>query len=332
MAEPETSTIGAKGPDRRRRPGRATWLITRLGRALLVTVGVVTVTFMLVRLTPGDAASILCENCNAADVERLRDDLGLRGSIPEQYVRYAGGMITGDLGRSLRSRQPVVQIVAARLPVTLGLVLLTFLFTVAVAVPIGLLAALRRHTWFGQAFRIGASILVALPVYFTGVVAILVFAIALNVTRSGGLAPGFLGAVASMWLPALVLTIAIAPVAARVLQASIMETLDQEFVEAAYVRDVGRYAYYWRYLLRPSLGPTIALIGYIVGTLIGSAVLIELVFNLPGMGFTLIDAVSARDYPVVQGIVFTTGIAVVIITALADIVATMIDPRTAVTR
>jgi ABC-type dipeptide/oligopeptide/nickel transport system permease component len=294
-----------------------------------VSVGVVTVSFLLVRLTPGDAATMLCDNCTAADVERLRDELSLRGSIPEQYVRYVGGFVTGDFGHSLRSRQPVTAIIAARLPVTLGLVLLTSLFTVVVAVPIGLLAALRRHGWFGQAFRIGASLLVALPVYFTGVVAILVFAIALNLTRSGGLAPGLVGAIGSMWLPALVLTMAIAPVAARVLQASIIETLDQEFVEAAYVRDVGRFAYYWRYLLRPSLAPTIALIGYIVGTLIGSAVLIELVFNLPGMGFTLIDAVAFRDYPVVQGIVLTAGIAVVVVTASADVLAAMIDPRTA---
>jgi peptide/nickel transport system permease protein len=216
--------------------------------------------------------------------------------------------------------------------VTLGLVFLTLLFTVALAIPIGLLAALRRHTWFGQAFRIGASVMVAMPVYFTGVIAILVFAIALNVARSGGLAPGLLGAVGSMWLPALVLTFAIAPVAARVLQASIIETLEQEFVEAAVVRSVGPFAYHWRYLLRPSLAPTIALIGYILGTLIGSAVLIELVFNLPGMGFTLIDAVLFRDYPVVQGIVFTSGIAVVVVTALVDSVAAMIDPRVTASR
>jgi peptide/nickel transport system permease protein len=298
----------------------------------LVGVGVVTITFLLVRLTPGDPATVLCENCGPAQVEQLRDRLGLRGSVPEQYVRYVGGMVTGDLGRSLRSGEPVVKIVAARLPVTLGLVLLTLLFTVAVAVPVGLLAALRRHTWFGQAFRIVSSLLVAMPVYFTGVIAILVFAIAMNVARSGGLAPGLTGTLASLWLPALVLTVAVAPVAARVLQASITETLEQEFVEAAYVRDVGAFAFYWRYLLRPSMAPTIALIGYILGSLIGSAVLIELVFNLPGMGFTLIDAVSFRDYPVVQGIVFTAGISVVIVTIVADLVAAAIDPRVAAER
>jgi peptide/nickel transport system permease protein len=171
-----------------------------------------------------------------------------------------------------------------------------------------------------------------MPVYFTGVVAILVFAIALNAARSGGLAPGLTGTLASLWLPALVLTVAVAPVAARVLQASIIETLEQEFVEAAYVRDVGAFAFYWRYLLRPSMAPTIALIGYILGSLIGSAVLIELVFNLPGMGFTLIDAVSFRDYPVVQGIVFTAGISVVIVTIVADLVAAAIDPRVAAER
>ncbi len=332
MTQQEAPSTEADIPDRPRRLTRLSWLATRLVRALLVILGVVTVTFMLVRLTPGDPATVLCDNCSLADVELLRDELGLRGSAPEQYVRYVGGFITGDLGRSLRSRQKVVDIVAARLPVTLGLVLLTLLFTIAIAVPVGLLAALRRHTWFGQAFRISASLLVALPVYFTGMVAILIFAVALNVTRSGGLDRGLLGAAGSLWLPALVLTIAIAPIAARVLQASITETLDQEFVEAAYVRDVGRYAYYWRYLLRPSLAPTIALIGYILGTLIGSAVLIELVFNLPGMGFTLIDAVAARDYPVVQGLVFTAGIAVVLVTASADVVAAMIDPRTEASR
>ncbi len=332
MAEADTPATSALAAVRPRRGRRTKWLASRLGRALLVTLGVVTVTFMLVRLTPGDPATVLCDNCRPSDVERLRDELGLRGSIIEQYGRYVIGFASGDLGRSLRSRQPVVEIIAARLPVTLGLVLLTVLFTAVIAIPLGLFAAIRRHRAFGQAFRVGASLLVALPVYFTGVVAILVFAIGFNVTRSGGLEPGIVGAAGSLWLPALVLTIAIAPVAARVLQASVIETLDQEFVEAAYVRDVGRYAYYWRYLLRPSLAPTIALIGYIVGTLIGSAVLIELVFNLPGMGFTLIDAVAFRDYPVVQGIVFTAGIAVVLVTAFADVLASVIDPRTAATK
>jgi peptide/nickel transport system permease protein len=317
---------------RRRAWSRLIWLASRFGHALLVGVGVVTITFLLVRLTPGDPATVLCENCGPAEVEQLRDKLGLRGSVPEQYARYVGGMATGNLGQSLRSGQPVVEIVAARLPVTLALVLLTLLFTIAVAVPLGLYAALRRHQWFGQAFRIGTSFLVAMPVYFTGVVAILIFAIGLNVTRSGGLEPGLTGAVASLWLPAIVLAIAVAPVTARVLQASIIETLEQEFVEAAYVRDVGPFAYYWRYLLRPSMAPTIALIGYIIGSLIGSAVLIELVFNLPGMGFTLIDAVSSRDYPVVQGIVFTAGIAVVVVTMVADLTAAAIDPRVAASR
>ncbi len=201
----------------------------------------------------------------------------------------------------------------------------------AMALPIGVAAALYRRAWFGQFFRIGASMLLATPVFFSGVVAILLFAIQLNIAPVAGYRGVFPLNLRYLWLPALVLCSVLVPILAGVLQSSVVDTLEQEFVESAIVRGLPRRIVIWRYLLRPSLAPTVALLGYIVGALLGAAVVVELVFNLPGIGTALIDAVVNRDYPMVQGILFVFGFIVVLVSFVSELVSGWLDPRVKLT-
>src|SRR5260221_5740496 len=253
--------------------------------------------------------------------------LCLNGRLPEQFVNYLGGLLRGDLGASVVNRQPVMDTVTRRLPVTLLLIGVRVFVALAMALPLGLAAAIYRRAWFGQFFRIASSVLLATPVFFSGFVAILLFAIRFNIAPVAGLRGTFPQNLRYLWLPALVLCTVLVPILAGVLQSSIVDTLEQEFVESAIVRGLPRYILVWRYLLRPSLAPTIILLGYMIGALLGAAVVIELVFNLPGIGTALIDAVLGRDYPMVQGILFVFGFIVVLVSFVADVVSGWLDPR-----
>ena len=258
----------------------------------------------------------------------MRELLGLNGSLPEQFLRYLGQLAHGNLGTSIVTRAPVSDLVARTLPVTAQLVITTVIMATALSVPLGTAAAIYRRTHFDYVFRISTSVMVATPIFFSGMLALLLFALHLGLAPVAGFDPRFPDNLAHLWLPALVMCIALVPVLARVIQTSISETLDQEFVETAVVRGLQARVRIWRYLLRPSLAPTIGLLGFITGQLLAAAVLAELVFDIPGIGRALVQAVLGRDYTVVQGIVFVLGFIVVIVSFFSDLISGWIDPRT----
>ncbi|MBC7810631.1 MAG: ABC transporter permease [Burkholderiales bacterium] len=300
-----------------------------LGRALLVGFGIMVLAFMLIRFIPGDPVAILLgDQATEESVRQYRELLGLDGTVLEQFMSYASGLLQGDLGKSIVTRQPVSQTVAIRLPVTLWLIAVTVVMALLMALPLGVLAAIYQRSWFGYVFRVFASVSLATPVFFSGVVAILLFSIALGLAPVAGYRAGFPANLRYLWLPAFVLCSVLVPILARVLQSSIADTLEQEFVESAIVRGLPRRILVWRYLLRPSLAPTMALVGYMVGALLGAAVVVELVFNLPGIGTALIEAVLGRDYTMVQGILLVFGIIVVLVSFVSDVISGWLDPRT----
>jgi peptide/nickel transport system permease protein len=302
-----------------------------LGRAILVAFGMMCIAFALVRMLPGDPVSILLgENATQEAVSQVRDLLGLNGSLPEQFVRYLGLLVQGNLGTSIVNRAPVSDLVARTLPVTGQLVLVTVAIAVAISVPLGTAAAIYRRGRFNSVFRLLTSIMVATPIFFSGLLALLLFALRLQLAPVAGFDPTFPANLAHLWLPALVICGTLVPVLARVIQTSVVETLEQEFVETAIVRGLPASVRIWRYLLRPSLGPAVGLLGFITGQLLASAVLAELVFDIPGIGRALVQAVLGRDYTVVQGIVFVFGFIVVVVSFLSDLISGWIDPRTAV--
>jgi peptide/nickel transport system permease protein len=304
-------------------------IVLSLFRSLLVGFGVAVIAFTVIRLIPGDPALMaLGDLATDASIAEYRAILGIDGTLPEQFVGYLGGLLRGDLGTSLASRQPVIDTIERRLPVTLWLIGVTAAMALVMALPLGIAAALYRRTWFDQVFRIGASVLLATPTFFSAVVAIIFFSINLRLAPVAGYSPTFPDNLRYLWLPAFVMCGVLVPVLARVLQSSISDTLEQEFVETAIVRGLSQRVFFWRYLLRPSLAPTITLLGYIVGALLGAAVVLEMVFNLPGIGTALIEAVLSRDYTMVQGTVFIFGLIVVFVSFVSDLVVNWLDPRT----
>jgi peptide/nickel transport system permease protein len=298
-------------------------------RAVLVGFGIMVIAFGLIHAIPGDPARMMLgDQATDQAVEQYRELLGLNAPLPQQFANYVGGLFHGDLGKSIVTRQPVASTISRRLPVTLWLIAVTAVMALVIAMPLGIAAAQYRRGWFGQVFRIGASLSLATPVFFSGVLAILIFAVGLNLAPVAGYRGEFPANLRYLWLPALVLCTVLVPILSRVLQSSIADTMEQEFVESAVVRGLPRRIIFWRYLLRPSFAPTVALLGYMVGALLGAAVVVELVFNLPGIGTALVDAVLGRDYTTVQSILLIFGIIVVAVSFVADLVSGWLDPRT----
>jgi len=307
-------------------------IVRRFLQSLLVGFGVMVIAFGLLRFIPGDPVQLLLGDSATPElVETYRQNLGLTGSLPEQFINYTRNILRGDLGKSLQTGATVNSILARSLPVTLWLIVVTVVMALIFSLPLAVLAAVYRHTWFGHSFRIVSSVLLATPVFYSGLLLLLFFALQLKIAPVAGYSPKFPDNLRYLWLPALTLCGVMVPVLARVLQSSIIETLEQEFVESAIVRGLATIPFTWRYLLRPSLAPTISLLGYMIGQLLSAAVVVELVFNLPGIGTSLIvEGVLLRDYPVVQGIVLVFGLIVVLVSFLADVVSGWLDPRTRV--
>jgi peptide/nickel transport system permease protein len=201
--------------------------------------------------------------------------------------------------------------------------------TVLFAIPISVYVALHPRGRFASLFLLGSSFFVSMPAFFIGLLALLIAAVWLKIAPVAGIVGSLPQAISYLWLPALVISLSLVPILARVLAASISSTIREEFVEVAIVRGVRGRTFAWRYLLRPSIAPTLSLLSYIVGTLFASAVVVELVFNLPGTGTLLVNAVAGRDYPLVQGIVLISGVFVVLVSTIADIITYKIDPRVA---
>jgi peptide/nickel transport system permease protein len=303
--------------------------IQRLGRAILVAFGVMVVAFSLIHFIPGDPVMILLGDMATPDnVAEYRQILGLNGSLPEQFVSYFVAILHGDLGTSLVTRLSVDSVIARTLPVTLWLIAVAMGMGLVISLPLAVAAAIYRRTWFGQVFRIVTSIFLSMPAFFSGLLAILLFAIALGLAPVAGYEGEFPKNLTYLWLPALVICGVQVPILSRVLQSSIVETMEQEFVETAVVRGLPRHIMIWRYLIRPSIAPTISLLGYIIGQSLGAAVVVEIIFGLPGIGTELINAVAGRDYSLVQGIIFVFGLIVVIVSYISETASGWIDPRT----
>lgn len=305
----------------------------RLLRALLVSFGVMTITFSLIRLIPGDPVEYFVGQLgipiSEETLDSYRERLGLDGTFIEQYIAYLAGVVQGDLGNSLITGRSVASTVARTLPITVWLIVVTVVLALIFSIPIGVLAAIYRRAFFGQAVRVISSLLLATPGFYLGLVLILVFAINLNLAPVAGYEAGFPGNLYYLWLPALTMCGVLVPILARVLQSSISDTLEEEFVETAIVRGLPRGIFVWRYLLRPSLAPSISLVGYMIGQMLSAIVVIEIVFNIPGIGTALVaEGLMARDYTLVQGIVLVFGLIVVAVNFVAETISGEIDPRT----
>ncbi len=295
----------------------------RLAGAAGVLLGVACLVFLLLHLVPGDPVeAMLGESATAADREALRRSLGLDRPLPEQLAAWLWGLARLDLGASLYDGRPVAAVLAERLPATLELAAAALAVAVLVALPLGVLAAVRR----GGAWDAGATALallgVSVPNFWLGPLLILLFAIGLGwLPVSGREGP------ASVVLPALTLGTALAAVLARMVRASLLETLQEEHVRTARAKGLPEAVVVLRHALRPALLPVVTVLGLQLGTLLGGAVVTEVVFAWPGLGSLTIEAIQRRDYPVVQGCVLLIAAGYVLANALTDLLYGWLDPR-----
>lgn len=300
----------------------------RFLRSLSVGFWVMVIAFLMIRLSPGDPVRIaLGSEATEASVIEMRHKLGLDQSVFSQFFHYFVNIFKGDLGYSYFSNRTVTSVVTTHLPVTLQIIALSIFLGMLLAIPIALFIAQSKNQLTTYLFRAFTSVSLALPGFFLAVVGLYAFGIKLHWAPAAGYESGFPGSFKYIWLPALVNCGSLVPVLSRVLHSSLMDTLDEEFVETGVIRGVKRIRFYWSYLLRPSLAPTVVLLSYMIGVMIGGTVIMETIFSLPGIGRELITAVDSRDYPVVQGIVMIFGLIVVFFSFIGDLLGYLLDRR-----
>jgi peptide/nickel transport system permease protein len=287
--------------------------------------------FGLQQLLPGDPAMVLAgEDRDPTVIAHLRETLHLDKPLPVRYAYWLRGVLHGDLGESLRMQEPVRTLIAQKLPVTLELGLLAFLIALAIGIPAGVIAAVRR----GSAWDYGAN-LVALwglstPNFWLGIMLILLFAVTLGwLPASGYVSPfeDWRGNLAAMIMPAFVLGNAIAAVLMRHTRSAMLQVLSSEYVRTARAKGLPERAVVLKHALRNALIPIITLGALELGTLLSGAVLTEQVFTIPGFGKLIVDAVFNRDYAVVQGVVLFTATAYILLNLVADVLYALANPR-----
>lgn len=303
-------------------------LLQVLPTLLLVSILV----FGLQQLTPGDPALILAgeEGANPEILAQIRGELWLDRSLPIQYLHWAGGVVQGDLGFSWRIRTPVAQLVLAKLPVTLQLGAMAFVFALLIGVPAGVLSAVYRNRPLDYVANFIGLAGLSTPNFWLGIMLILLVSVNLGWLPPSGyvpLAEDWRQSLATTVMPAFVLGNAIAAVLMRHTRSAMLTALDQDYVRTARAKGLGEWGVVVRHALRNALVPVITLGALELGTLFSGAVLTEQVFSIPGFGKLVVDAVFNRDYPVVQGVVMVTATIYVLLNVVADVLYVAVNPR-----
>ena len=302
-------------------------LLATIPVLLLVTGGV----FALIHLTPGDPVDVMmAESVDASVKANLRAELGLDRPLCLQYAAWMGRILHGDLGRSIRNREPVIENVGRRIRPSLQLAGLAMGISLLVATPIGILSAARRNTSvdrFGTSFALFG---ICMPNFLLALLLIFFFGVKLRWLPISGYtdpAEEFLPGLRSLVLPAVTLGLALAAVITRTLRSSMLDALSEDYVRTARAKGLTEWQVIRGHVLKNALIPVVTVLGLQLGTLIGGAVITEYVFALPGVGRLVVDAVFARDYPLVQGVVLLIAVGFILSNLLVDLLYGWIDPR-----
>jgi peptide/nickel transport system permease protein len=307
------------------------YLFRRVLAAIPVMGVVALFVFLLLRLTPGDPAAILAgDNATPAQLDRIRASLGLNEPLYVQFFTWINKLLHGDLGVSLISNVPVTTMIGQRIEPSISIALSTIILSIMIAVPLGVIAAWKHGTWIDR-FVMGLSVLgFSVPVFVIGYVLIQVFAIDLRwlpvqgfKSISSGLGPF----IERLVLPTLTLSFIYVALIARMTRAAMLDVLGEDYVRTARAKGIGEVAVLLRHALRNAAIPVITVIGTGFALLISGVVVTESVFNLPGVGRLTVDAVLARDYPVIQAMILLTSLVYVTVNLLIDVAYTLLDPR-----
>jgi peptide/nickel transport system permease protein len=305
------------------------YVVRRLLQLVPIVLGVTVLVFFLIHLVPGDPArTMLGTHATPQRVALLHHEWGLDKPLPVQYWRFLGRMVQGDLGSSLFYSVPAGRLVWERLPATLWLIGLGTLLAVLIAVPLAALAATRRDRLPDHVVRVVPLVGLGFPAFWLGIMLLLAFG--LHLGRGfpvGGYGNGFLGHLHSMFLPALTVGLAIAPILVRSLRASLLEVFESEYVTTARSKGLPERRVLVNHALRNAVISTVSVLGVNIGYLVGGTLVIEQVFALPGIGQLMINSIFQRDFPVVQAVTLVFAIMVVLVYLLTDVVHALLDPR-----
>lgn len=327
------------------------YIVKRVAGVIPVLLCVSMLVFGFLRMIPGDPALIMLgERATQENINRVREQLGLNKPLHQQYLTFLGNALRGDLGTSILRQEPVSQQIVHRFPATLELTLAAILIALVVGIPAGIISAVRRGTWFDTVSMLVALTGVSMPIFWLGLMLIFLFSVVLHLLPTGGrLTAGmeftpitnlllldavlrgdpriFFQALRHLALPALALGTIPMAIIARMTRSAMLEVLSQDYVRTARAKGLKEGTVVIRHALRNAWLPIITVVGLQVGRLLSGAILTETVFSWPGIGRWLIDAIYARDYPIVQGVTLFIAIIFVAVNLIVDILYALVDPR-----
>ncbi|OEL03060.1 peptide ABC transporter permease [Staphylococcus saprophyticus] len=301
-------------------------ILSRIGQMIIVLFVLSTITFILMKLTPGDPIDKILHldvaNVSSDQIEATKAKLGLDQPVIIQYVQWLGQIIQLNFGTSYQTGEPVIKELIYYTPPTLFIAVMTIVVVFVVAIPLGMIAAKYYHTWLDSLIRSVTSFTVSIPSFFLGTILIYVFAQKWNLLPSSGL-----DTMAGYILPVIALSVGMSAYYVRLMRSNLVELYQSKEVEAARLRGMSERYILWQDLFKPAIIPIITVLGMSVGSLIGGTVVIENLFGIPGIGHFLVDSIRARDYPVVQGAVIMIGFFVVLANTMSDLLLLWIDPK-----
>lgn len=299
------------------------YLVRRLLLVVPVVWGVVTLVFLFLHLIPGDPVEILLgETALPADRESLRTELGLDKPLLEQYQNFLLGILKGDLGRSVQQRKQVGRLILDRYPATLQLTGAAMVVSIVIALPAGILCGLRQYSLWDHSTMFFALLGVSMPTFWLGPLLIWVFSIQFGLLPVSGR-----GGVEHLVLPAITLGASMAAIVARMTRSSVLEVLGEDFVVAARAKGLSEKRVVLKHVLRNALLPILTVVGLQFGALLAGSIITETIFSWPGLGTLTVQAIQARDYPLVQGCVLVIALSYVFVNLLTDFLYAWIDPR-----
>lgn len=308
------------------------YVLHRLFLLLPVWLGITLLAFVLGRLAPGDPARLIAQQLadgppTSAQVEQVRREFGLDDPLPVQYGRWVGNLLRGDLGQSFKSGAPVLRELSSRFPATLQLAVAGLLVSLAISLPLGILAAVRRGSSVDHLSRVAALAGASLPSFWLGFLLIIVFAVVFRLLPVAGR-----GSLQHLILPGLTLGFGMAAPLTRLTRSSMLDVLGDEYIQTARAKGLAERTVILRHAFRNALIPVVTVAGMSFGHLLGGAVIVETVFAWPGIGKFVIDSILARDYPLLQGYVLFMGTLFVLINLAVDMVYVWLDPRVRMSR
>ncbi len=298
-------------------------MLKRLLGTIPVIFGVLLLTFVLVHAIPGDPVEVMLgESASSADREVLRQNLGLDEPLAIQFFQYVSKVAQGDLGVSIHSKKPIVDLLAERLPATIKLAALALIIAISIGVPSGIVAALKVDRWADNLATVMSLTISAMPHFWLGPLLMMVFALWLGLLPVSGMDSN-----TSIILPALTLGFGLAAILTRMTRASMLEVLDEDFIRTARAKGLPEKTVILKHALRAALLPIVTVLGLQLGSLLAGTVITETVFAWDGIGRLLVESIEKRDYPVTQACVLVIALTYVFVNLLTDIIYTRIDPR-----